>query len=132
MRSRRLNPLEIGAFGDGEGLEVAAKAVEAELDRTQAHPVAAAIDARAAGLDALLGSDREMDAAAEIDAVGAVIDLDQHRERVRGAGLLAHRTRHRLGRLAGEFARNQSAVEAEGGGELGRVAGDETAAEHLL
>jgi hypothetical protein len=47
------HPLEIGAFGDRQALEVAAQAVEAELDRTQAHPVAAAIDARAAGFDAL-------------------------------------------------------------------------------
>jgi hypothetical protein len=54
-------------------VEVAAQAVEAELDDTQAHPVAAAIDARAARLDPLLGSDLEVDAAAEIDAVGAVV-----------------------------------------------------------
>src|ERR1700736_1533493 len=100
----RSYPLEVGALGHRQGLEVAAQAVEAELDGTQAHPGAAAIDARAAGLDALLASDREVDAAAEIDAVGAVIDLDQDREGVRGAGLLAHRTRHRLGGLAGEFA----------------------------
>ena len=73
-----------------------------------------------------------MDAAAEIDAVGAVIDLDQHRERVAGASLLAHGLRHPFGRLAAHFARYQRAVEAEGGGELGRVAGDEAAAEHLL
>jgi hypothetical protein len=32
-------------------LEVAAQAVEAELDRAEAHPVAAAMDARAAGFD---------------------------------------------------------------------------------
>ena len=72
--SRSINPLEIGAFRDREALEVAAQAVEAELDRTQAHPVATAIDARAARFDALLRGDREMDAAAEIDAVGAVMD----------------------------------------------------------
>src|SRR6516165_4285506 len=31
-----------------------------------------------------------MDAAAEIDAVGAIVDLDQHCERVGDAGLLEH------------------------------------------
>jgi hypothetical protein len=48
------NPLEIGALGDREALEVAAQAVEAELDRTQADPVAAAINPRATGLDPLV------------------------------------------------------------------------------
>jgi hypothetical protein len=89
--------IEVGALGDRQTLQVAAQAVEAELDRTQAHPIAAAIDARA-GFDALLGGDREMDAAAEIDAVGAVVDLDQHRERVGCAGLPAHCARRPLRR----------------------------------
>ena len=73
----RSHPLEIGALGDRQTLEVAAQAVAAELDRAEAHPVAAAIDARATGFHPFLGGDREVDAAAEIDAVGAVIDLDQ-------------------------------------------------------
>ena len=73
-----------------------------------------------------------MDAAAEIDAVGAVVDLDQHRESMAGAGFLARCRGHLLGRLAAQFARDQPAVEAEGGGDFGRVAGDEAAAEHLF
>ena len=76
--------------------------------------------------------DREMDAAAEIDAVGAVIDLDQHRQRMAGAGLGARGAGDRLGRLAAQFAGDQRAVETERRGDLGRVAGDEAAAEHLL
>src|SRR5580704_15679106 len=131
-RSCRSDPLEIGAFGDGEALEVAAQAVEAELDRAEAHPVAAAIDAGAAGFDAVLGGDREIDAAAEIDTVGAVIDFDQHGESMAGAGFLARRSGHLLGRLAAQFAGDQRAVEAERGGDFGGVAGDEAAAEHLL
>ena len=71
-----LHPLEIGALGDWEGLEVAAQAVEAEFDGAEPRPVAAAIDARTAGFDPICGGDREMDAAAEIDAVGAIIDLE--------------------------------------------------------
>ena len=79
------HPLEIGALGDREALEVTAQAVEAELDRTQAHPVAAAIDARAAGFDAVSGGDREVDAAAEIDTVGAVeLGLDCLRRYLQG------------------------------------------------
>src|SRR5436190_621485 len=69
-----------------------------------ADPVAAAIDARAAGFDAVLGGDCEMNAAAEIDAVGAVIDFDQRGESVACAGFLARRTCHLLGRLAAHFA----------------------------
>src|ERR1700752_5519978 len=52
-RSCRSHPLEIGAFGDRPGPEVTPQAVEAELDRPQAHPVPAAIDPRAAGFDTL-------------------------------------------------------------------------------
>jgi hypothetical protein len=123
---------KIGALGDRQALQVAAQAVEAELHGAEADPVAPAIDARAAGVDPFLSRDREMDAAAEIDAVGAVVDLDQHREGMAGASLLAHGARHRVGGLAAHFAQYQRAVEAERGGELGRVASDETAAEHFL
>src|SRR5204863_2947980 len=113
-------------------LEVAAQAVEAQLDGAEAHPVAPAIDPRAAGFDAVLGGDCEIDAAAEIDAVRAVIDLDQHGESMAGAGFLARRTGHLLGRLAAQFARDQSAVETECRGDLGRVARDEAAAKAYL
>ena len=47
---------------------------------------------------------REMDATAEIDAVGTVIYLDQHGERMTRTGLLAHGLRHLLGRFAAHFA----------------------------
>src|SRR5215472_17710552 len=126
------HPFEIGVFGDRQALQIAAQAVEAELDRTEPQPVAAAIDARAAGFRPFSRGDRKMDAAAEIDAVGAVFDLDQHGERVARAGLLPHRLRYPFSRLAAHFTRYQRAVETEGGGELCRIAGDETAAEHPL
>jgi len=73
-----------------------------------------------------------MDAAPEIDAVGAVVDLDQHGQRMGSSGLPAHGLRHLFGGLAVQLARYQPAVEAEGGGELGRVTGNETAAEDFL
>jgi hypothetical protein len=44
------------------------------------------------------------DAAAEIDAVGAVIDFDKHSERMTGAGFLAHRAGDRLGGRAADLA----------------------------
>src|SRR6266850_8618767 len=100
----RSNPFEVGALGDREALEVAAQAVEAELDGAEAHPVATAVNARAAGFHTFLGGDREIDAAAEIDAVGTVVDLDQYRQGVTCAGLLAGSAGHRLGRLAAQFA----------------------------
>src|SRR5271167_1884883 len=71
-----------------------------------------------------------MDAAAEIDPVRPVIDIDQHCERMGRTGLPAHGLRHPLGGLAAHFTRYQPAVEAEGGGKLGRVAGDEAAAKY--
>src|SRR5258708_40359659 len=74
------HPLEIGALRDGEALEVAAQAVEAELDRAEAHPVAAAIDARAAGLAPLFGRAREMDAAAKNHPGRAVTDPRHNRQ----------------------------------------------------
>jgi len=43
--------------------------------------------------------DRQADGAAEIDAVGAVVEVDQHGERMAGAGFLAHRARHLGGDL---------------------------------
>src|SRR5207248_683851 len=101
---------------------------EAELDGAEADPVAAAIDTRAAGFDAVLRGDREMDAAAEIDAVGAIIDFDQRGKSMGGAGFPARRVGHCLGRLATQFARDQPAVEAECGSYLGRVTGDQAAA----
>jgi hypothetical protein len=33
-----LHPLEIGALGNREALQIAAQAIEAELDRTQSRP----------------------------------------------------------------------------------------------
>src|SRR5262249_23175492 len=101
--SRGLHPFKIGAFGDREALQITAQAVEAEFDRTQPHPAAAAIDTRATRFDPVFRGDREMDAAAKIDAVGAIIDLDQHGERVRGTGLLAYRLGHLFGGLAAHF-----------------------------
>ena len=69
-----------------------------------------------------------MDATAEIDAVGAVIDLDQHRQSMGGTGLLAHRLRRPFGYIAAHFARYQSAVEAERCDQLGGIADDEIGA----
>jgi len=41
----RSYPLEIGALGDGEPLEVTPQAVKAELDGAETYPIAPAIDA---------------------------------------------------------------------------------------
>src|SRR5579875_1415319 len=67
-------PLEIGALADRQAFQIAAQAIKAKLDRSQAHPFAPAIDARPARGDPLFGGDRKVDAATEIDAVGTVID----------------------------------------------------------
>ena len=76
----------------------------------------AAIDVRAARLQPLRPGDREVDAATEINAIGAAIGLDQHCQRMAGAGLGARGLRNMLGRLAADFARDQPAVKAESPG----------------
>jgi hypothetical protein len=63
--------LEVGALGDLHALKIAAQTVEAEVNGTEPHPVATAIDARATGFRPFLRSEREMNAAAEIDVVGS-------------------------------------------------------------
>src|SRR5688572_28197022 len=71
--SRVSGALEIDALGDGQAIEMAAQALEAEFDSTEPDPFAAAEDARSARLGLRLGGDRETDRAAEIDPVGAVV-----------------------------------------------------------
>src|SRR5436305_11925921 len=47
-------------------------------DGAEAHPVAAADDAGAAGDGVCRGRDRDADRGAEIDAVGPLVERDQH------------------------------------------------------
>src|SRR5579872_5494829 len=82
--STRSHLLEVDALGDRQAAQVAAQTIHAELDCAEAHPVAAADDARAPRHDLRRGRDADVDRAAEIDAVGALVDRDQHRQRVGG------------------------------------------------
>src|SRR5215467_4698820 len=100
----RLDPFEIGTLRDREVLKMAAQAVKTEFDGAETDPVAATIDARAAGFGALVRGDREVDAAAKVDAVGAIVDLDQYRKRMTGTSLTADGLRHFFGRLTAHFA----------------------------
>src|ERR1051325_682972 len=76
---------EVDALPDRQALQEAPEAVESHLDRAEAHPLAAADDATAARLHGVRRRDRETDRAAELDAIGAVVEIDEHRERVGGA-----------------------------------------------
>ena len=58
-------------------MKLAAQAVQAQFDGAQSYPFAPAQNARAAGIDAGVGRDREADRAAKIDAVGAIVQVDQ-------------------------------------------------------
>src|SRR4030095_7179480 len=93
--------LEVDPLVDRQPLQVAAQAVESHLDGTQAHPFAPAQDAGLARYRVPLGGDREADRASELDAVGAVVQIDQHREGVARAGMGAGGTGHRLRDLRG-------------------------------
>src|ERR1700732_1623632 len=95
--------LEVDPFGDRQGLELAVHGGEAELDSAEAHPIAAPDDASAAGDASRLGRNRDADGAAEVDPVGAVVEVDQNGKGVRGAGLLSYGARRDLGGLFGDF-----------------------------
>src|SRR5260370_31295853 len=85
--------LEIDLLVNRQALEVAAQAVEAHLDGAEADPVAAAEDTRSSRDDGMRGRDRDVDRGAEIDAGGALVALDQDRQRAARAGLTTYRAR---------------------------------------
>src|SRR5438093_7499899 len=123
---------EVDPLVHRQPLEMAAQAVEPHLAGTQAHPLAPAENAAASGIGALGGRDRPAYGAAEVDPVGAVVEIDQHRQRVARAGVAPRRSRHRFRRLAGQLARRRSPLEADAGEDLGEVAGPDAATEDLL
>src|SRR5207302_8681099 len=90
-----LGAFEIDALGDRQAIKGAAQAVEAEFDGAEAHPFAAAEDARAAGFGLPLAGDADADRAAEIDPVGAVVEVGQHRQRMARAPGAPRRLGHR-------------------------------------
>ena len=110
-----LAPLEIDAFVDRQSQQVAAQAIEPEFGRADAHPVAAAQHPRLPRNRAEHIGDADADRAAEIRPVGAVVELDQHGERVTGAARrpqVGGRSRRSLGRDAGrQIARDHAALE---------------------
>src|SRR5438132_288592 len=123
---------EVDPLVHGQPLEIPAQAVEPHLDRAEAHPLAAAQDAAAPRGGLRLRRDRQSDGPAEVDPVGAFVEVDQDRQRVRDARLTARRVRHRLGRLARELAHRSGAVKPDGRAHLAEVAGDGAAAKDLL
>src|SRR6267142_5158228 len=124
--------LEVDPLVHRESLELAAQAVEPHLGGAQADPLAPAENAATPGLGAVRGRDGQADGATEVDPVRAVVEIDQHRQRVRGAGPASRRLRHRLGRLARQLARRGPAVEADARVDLAEVAGDDAAPDELL
>src|SRR5262245_42604176 len=79
--------LEVGALVDGQALEVTAQAVEPELYRAQAYPLSPAQNAAAPRGDPASSGDGEADGAAELDAIGALVKIDQDGQRVARTGL---------------------------------------------
>src|SRR6266705_2480578 len=124
--------LEVDPFVHRQSLELATQTVEPHLGGAQADPLTPAENAALPGLGAVRGRDGQADGAAEVDPVRAVVEIDQHRQRVRGAGPASRRLRHRLGRLARQLARRGPAVEADARVDLAEVAGDDAAPDELL
>ena len=108
----------------------APQAVQPHLDRAEPHPVAPAQTMRARReRHRRPGRDADPDRAAEIDPVGAVVELDQHRQRVRCAAASARGPRHRLGRflVSGPLSARRPTEAVQ----LRRIARHDAAAEHV-
>src|SRR6266568_2461036 len=101
------NLLEVDPLRYRQPLQISAQAVEAEFGGAEAHPFAPAENAGAPGRDTLLTGDRQVNAAAEIDAVRALVHIDQHRQRVARAGLALRGARHLFRRFACDLARTR-------------------------
>src|SRR5438445_632460 len=122
--------LEVDALDDRQPLQVAPQAIERHLDGAEAHPFTPAHDAAAARGDVGLGRDRQADRAAELDAIGAVVEVHERAQHVGGAGRAARGLGDGLGRLPRDLGGR--GVEPDGGGDLGEVAGHDPAAKRLL
>src|SRR5262249_51683858 len=123
---------EIDPLDDGQALEMTAQAIEAHLDRAQAHPVSSTDDAAAPRGDVAIGGDGQTDGPAELDPVRAVVEIDQDRQRMRRPRLPPRRARHDLRRFAGDLTRSRRGVEADRRAYLGEFARHEAAANDLL
>ena len=75
--------LEVDTLDHGQALQETAQAIQGQFDRTQADPFASAQDAGAAEFGAAVGGDADLDGAAEVHAVGAVVQFDQDGEGMR-------------------------------------------------
>src|SRR5262245_30961939 len=124
--------LEVDPLVYGQPLELAAQAVEAHLGGAQADPLAPAENTAAPRLGPIRGGDGQADGAAEVDPVGAVVQIDQHCQRVGRARPAARGLRDRLGRLARQLARRGRAVDADARVDLAEVARDDAAPDDLL
>src|SRR5690348_6921217 len=98
-------PLEIDAFVDRQAVEMAAQAIESELRRADAHPVAAAHQSRAARDRTARIDDADEDRGAEIGPVGALVELHQHRQRMARPALLPQLGRDPSGDLESRAVR---------------------------
>ena len=87
----------------GRPLQETAQAIEGQFDRAQPDPFASAQDARPPNLDPVSGRYADPDRPTEVDAIGAVVQFDQHRQGMSGAGLLARGVGDRLGGFLVEF-----------------------------
>src|SRR5262249_36522966 len=82
----KLAALEVDALVDRQVEQVAAQAVEPQLDRARAHPVAAADQAGLARHGGLAVGDADADRAAEVGSVAdpVIVELDQQGKRMAG------------------------------------------------
>src|SRR2546430_15350501 len=100
--------------------------------RAQPHPFAAADDTAAPRRHVTVGGDGQADAAAELDPVQPLVEIDQHRQRVGGPRLAPRRPRDDLGGLACDPARRRGAVETDRRADLAQLTRHDAAAKDLL
>src|SRR5262249_11013321 len=120
------------ALVDRQALEVPAQAVEAELDRAEANPLAAAENPAPSRCGVVGRRDGERDGAAEGDPVGALVEGDQDGQRVARAGLSAGAAGAPPGHLGGPLPARGGALEPHRRPDLVERARNEAAAEPLL
>src|SRR5260370_35884575 len=96
-RATWLAPFEVDALVDRQAEQMAAQAVQPELDPTGAHPVAAAYKARLARDRGLGVGDADTNRAARVGPVGACVELDQQGQCMAGAAFFQKVPAHRFG-----------------------------------
>src|SRR5689334_1248263 len=122
--------LEVDPLGDRQALEMAAETIEAHLDGAESHPIAPTDDPSPARHRLALGGNADADRATELDTVRALVEIDQDRKRMAGAGRRAQRTCRGLRGLLRDLGKGRRKTDSRA--ELDKIPRCRAAAEYGL